>query len=163
MKLARLHRRIADIRRDALHQLTTYLVQNYDEVVIEDLNVSGMQRNRRVARHIADIGFHEFRRQVAYKAERAGVRVTVVDRWEPTSKRCSGCGHIHDGLQLSERSWTCGRCHNRHDRDLNAAVNLKNLAASWAVKARGVDGPGVGGDADVNPTTKKREPVTASL
>lgn len=139
MKLARLHRRIANIRQDALHKLTTYLVRNYDEIVVEDLNVKSMQRNKKLARHITDMGFYEFRRQLEYKAERAGVKVTVANRWYPSSKLCSECGHKNENLTLDQRGWTCGSCGTRHYRDVNAAINLKNLAASSAVTACGED------------------------
>ena len=136
-KLARLHRRIANIRKDALHKLTTYLVQNHDRIVIEDLNVTGMMANGRLARLIADVGFYEFRRQLTYKAKWAGVEVIVADRWFPSSKQCSACGQKNDALILADRTWTCGGCDTRHDRDLNAARNLRHLAASSAVSACG--------------------------
>jgi len=142
MKLARLHRRIANIRKGALHKLTTHLVKTHDRIVIEDLNVRGMLANGRLARHIADVGFHEFRRQIAYKAEWADVDVIVADPWFASSKTCSICGDKHDDLRLAERTWTCGGCETRHDRDINAAVNLKNLAASSAVSACGEDRAG---------------------
>lgn len=161
MQLARLHRRIRDIRHDALHQLTTYLVRHHDEIVIEDLNVAGMMKNRRLAQRIADVGFYEFRRQLLYKAERAGVRVTVADRFEPTSKRCSVCGHVYQELELGERTWTCTACDVRHDRDLNAAINLQSLAASSAVTARGESGADFGDSTEVEPASMKREPVAS--
>ena len=100
-------------------------------IVIEDLNVSGMVRNRRLARAISDCGWGEFRRQLEYKCERYGRRLVVIDRWYPSSKTCSACGHLLAELSLSTRHWTCPSCRTRHDRDINAAKNI--LAAGLAV------------------------------
>jgi putative transposase len=97
---------------------------------IEDLNVRGMMRNGRLARAIADIGAFEFRRQLNYKAPMHTSRVVVADRWFPSSKRCSDCGHVHLGLTLSDREWTCLACGVVHDRDDNAAKNLRLVAES---------------------------------
>ena len=141
-KLARLHRRIADIRLDALHKLTTYLTR-YRTIVIEDLNVAGMLANRQLSRAISDLGFFEFRRQLDYKAAMAGSTVIVADRWFPSSKLCSSCGVKHESLTLAERSWTCRSCGASHDRDFNAAVNLARYPESWAgsaCRAEGADG-----------------------
>lgn len=123
-KLARLHARIGNIRKDALHQLTTRLVLEHHTVALEDLNVKGMLRNRRLARGIADASFFELRRQLAYKADRMGAALVVVDRWFASSKLCSACGHKHEGLKLGDRQWTCVGCGAVHDRDENAARNL---------------------------------------
>jgi putative transposase len=142
-KLARLHRRIADIRLDALHKLTTKLVE-HRTIVVEDLNVSGMLANRRLSRTIADLGFSEFRRQLEYKAEMAGSTVVVADRWFPSSKLCSLCGVKNDGLGLSERTWTCASCGTSHDRDVNAARNLARYPESWAGSVHGAEGAGDG-------------------
>ena len=125
-KLARLHARIANIRRDALHKATTTIVRKFTVIGIEDLNVRGMMANRRVARAIADIGAFEFRRQLDYKAPMNGSRVVVADRWFPSSKTCSDCGHVHTGLALSDREWTCEACGVIHDREENAAINLSS-------------------------------------
>jgi putative transposase len=127
MRVARLHAQIANIRNDALHKLTTMLVARFGTVVIEDLNVRGMQRNRRLARAIGDVGMGEFRRQLAYKVETAGVRVVVADRWYPSSKMCSACGFKLDILPLAVREWVCPQCGVVHERDINAAVNLEQL------------------------------------
>jgi putative transposase len=128
-KLARLHARIANIRHDALHKLTTDLVKRFDVIGIEDLNVGGMMANRHLARAVADVGLSEFGRQLTYKAAMHGTRVVRVDRWFPSSKTCCDCGHVHAGLTLSEREWSCDACGVIHDRDRNAAINLKNFAA----------------------------------
>ncbi|MQA08980.1 MAG: IS200/IS605 family element transposase accessory protein TnpB [Pseudonocardiaceae bacterium] len=126
-RIATLHTRIAQARRDGLHKLSTRLVRTHGTIVLEDLHVSGMLRNRRLARHIAGAGFGELRRQVEYKANWAGVRVQVADRWFPSSKTCSGCGVVRAKLRLSERIYTCKACGTSMDRDLNAARNLAAL------------------------------------
>lgn len=127
MKLAQMHRRIKNIRQDALHKLTTTLCRENQTVVIEDLNVSGMLKNHSLARSISDMGFYEFRRQLAYKAELFGTRLIVADRWYPSSKTCSCCGNVKRELALSERTYHCGVCGLEIDRDLNAALNLRTL------------------------------------
>ena len=149
-KLARLHRRIADIRTDVLHKFTTSLTR-YRTIVIEDLNVSGMLANRTLARAIADVGFFEFRRQLQYKAEMAGSTVVVVDRWFPSSKLCSACGAKNGALTLSERIWTCAPCGTSHDRDVNAARNLARYAESSPASACGAEGTGREDDFAVKP------------
>jgi putative transposase len=129
-KLARLHARIANIRRDTLHKVTTSLVRRFSSIGIEDLNIRGMLSNRKLARAIADVGAYEFRRQLAYKAEMYGTGIVVADRWFPSSKRCSDCRWINADLTLSERKWACEGCGVVHDRDRNAAINLKLAAES---------------------------------
>jgi putative transposase len=133
-KLANLHRRIADIRADALHKLTTYLTR-FKTIVIEDLNVAGMVSNRCLARVISDVGFAEFRRQLEYKAKMAGATVIVANRWFASSKLCSDCGVKNETLILSERTWTCLSCGTPHDRDHNAAINLARYPDSCAGSA----------------------------
>ena len=142
-KGARAHRKVRSARRDFLHRASTRLVRENDIIVIEDLNVSGMVRNRRLARAISDCGWGEFRRQLEYKCERARHELVVIDRWYPSSKTCSACGHLLAGLSLSTRHWTCPSCRARHDRDINAAKNI--LAAGLAV-ARGSPGDACGAD-----------------
>lgn len=126
--LARLQARIARVRRDFLHKLTTRLCRENQAVGIEDLCVKGMLGNSRLARSIADLGFYEFRRQLQYKALRYGTTIVVADRWYPSSRRCSACGAKNMTLALNERTWTCS-CGAGHDRDVNAAINLQRLAA----------------------------------
>ncbi len=130
-KVARSHRKVRDARRDFLHRTSTGLVRRADTIVIEDLAVAGMVRNRKLARAISDCGWGEFHRQLEYKAGRAGRVLIVVDRWYPSSKTCSACGHLLAELSLSTRHWTCPGCRTRHDRDHNAAKNI--LAAGRAV------------------------------
>ena len=141
-QLARLHARIANIRRDALHKLTTALVRRFQTIGIEDLNVRGMLANGRLSRAIADMGWHEFRRQLDYKAGMQGRTVVVAPRFYPSSKTCSHCGHIVPALPLSIRQWACPACGSVHDRDHNAALNLQKLAVSSTVTACGEDSAG---------------------
>nr|WP_216368949.1 RNA-guided endonuclease TnpB family protein [Dictyobacter arantiisoli] len=134
-KLARLHVHIANIRKDALHKATSQLVMKTKSpdvrpavIVLEDLNVSGMLKNGRLSRAIADVGFAEFRRQVEYKAQQVGIMVKCVSRWEPSSKTCSSCKVVREKLDLSERTFVCHACGLVIDRDLNASYNLADLA-----------------------------------
>ena len=128
-RVVALHARVANQRRDGLHQLTTRLVREFDAAVVEDLHVAGMVRNKRLSRHLSGLGMGEFRRQLTYKAAEAGVRVHVADRWFPSSKTCSACGAVRAKLTLAERVFVCESCGARLDRDLNAALNLAALAA----------------------------------
>jgi len=156
-KLARLHARIANIRSDALHKLTSDLTRRFHTIGIEDLNVRGMMANRHLARSIADMSFHEFRRQLEYKAERRGGLVVVADRWFPSSKTCSVCSSVQKKMPLSVRQWICPDCGASHDRDLNAARNLATYAASSAVSACGEEGAGLGRKTEVKPASMKQE------
>ncbi len=125
MKLARLHLRIANVRADHLHKLSTKLCRENQAVGIEDLNVRGMVRNRKLARSIVDEGWGELRRQLEYKSAMYRTEIVVHDRWFPSSKTCSGCGHVKDKLPLSVRTFECAACGLIIDRDLNAALNLE--------------------------------------
>jgi len=142
IKLARLHARIADIRRDGLHKLSSFITRRFQIIGIEDLNVKGMLGNHCLARSIADMGFGELRRQLEYKAAWRDRQVIVVDRWYPSSKTCSCCGHRLDVLELQVRQWRCPACGTLHDRDVNAAINLRNMAVSSTVAACGGEGSG---------------------
>ena len=130
-KLAREHAKVANIRKDSLHKITTYIVQKYDIICIEDLNVKGMMQNKKLARAISDIGFYEFKRQLLYKAEMCGKNIVLADRWFPSSKTCSECGHKMEQMPLSVREWECPNCHTHHDRDINAAINLKKYGLEY--------------------------------
>jgi putative transposase len=166
-KVARAHRKIRDARRDFLHRASTRLVRTADLIVIEDLNVSGMVRNRYLARAISGCGWGEFRRQLAYKCQRYGRGLVVIDRWYPSSKTCSACGHLLAHLSPSTRQWRCPACGARHDRDINAAKNI--LAAGLAVaRASPGDACGAGvrhaGSSRVRPAVKQEsQPVTAGI
>ena len=133
-RLGRAYARVANLRRDGLHKLTTRLAGAYATIVVEDLNVAGMLANRRLARHIADAGFAEIRRQLAYKTLWNGGRLLVAGRWYPSSKTCSGCGVTKAKLVLSEREYHCQACGLSIDRDRNAALNLAALAADVAAE-----------------------------
>ena len=135
--------RIGNIRADALHKLTTELVRSYDVIGIEDLNVRGMVRSRRLSRHIMDQSFYETRRQLEYKGQRYGSRIVVAERFFASSKLCSNCGRKHEELSLSLREWRCSYCDVLHDRDVNAALNLRNMAVSSTVSACGAEGAGI--------------------
>lgn len=141
-RLAATHQRVRNLRRDFQHKTTTAIVRKSQATVIEDLSVKGMSasasgtlevpgKNVRqkagLNRAVLDVGFYEIRRQIEYKNERIGLRTLVADRWFPSSKTCSECGTINTDLKLKDRSWTCA-CGARHDRDLNAAINLERLA-----------------------------------
>ena len=136
-KVARAHRKVRNARRDFLHRASTRMVRQNDVIVIEDLAVANMVRNRRLARAISDCGWGEFRRQLEYKCQRYGRQLVVIDRWYPSSKTCSACGHLLATLTLGTRHWTRPSCGTRHDRDVNAAKNI--LAAGQAVTACGAE------------------------
>lgn len=129
-RLARLYFKISNIRKDTLHKMTTVLAKTKRAIGIEDLNVSGMMKNRRLSRSIADIGFFECRRQLEYKGTWYGCRIVPVDRFFPSSKACSVCGQINQNLTLADREWDCDGCGTHHDRDFNASCNLEYIAAS---------------------------------
>jgi putative transposase len=134
-KVARIHARIADRRRDFLHKLSTRLVHENQVVVIEDLNVRNMTKNHSLAGAISDVAWRQLRTMLEYKADWYGRELVVIDRWFPSSKTCSECGTITQSLPLKLREWECGACGTRHDRDVNAARNV--LAAGLAVSACG--------------------------
>ena len=132
-KVARLHAKVADARRDFLHKLSTRLINENQVIAIESLAVSNMQKNRCLAKSISDASWSEFVRQLEYKAQWYGRTLIGIDRWYPSSKRCSDCGHTVSKLPLNVREWTCPECGTHHDRDVNAAHNV--LAAGLAVSA----------------------------
>lgn len=136
-RVAKAHARVSDARRDFLHKTSTSLVRRYDTIVVEDLAVSNMVKNHSLAKSISDSGWAEFRRQLEYKAGWYGRRIVVIDRFHPSSKLCSHCGHLLSKLSLGTRHWTCPTCRTRHDRDHNAAKNI--LAEGHSVTACGAD------------------------
>ena len=156
-KLGRLHRRISDIRKDALHKLTTAVTRRFHTVGIENLNVRGMVKNRPLARAVSDMGFFELRRQLEYKAAQRGGIVVVADRWYPSSKTCSACGHKLSELPLAVRQWSCPACGADHDRDVNAAINLRNLAVSSTVSVCGEEGAGSARKSRAKPASVKQK------
>ena len=135
LKVAKVYARIADRRRDHLHKLTTRIVRENQTIVIEDLAVRNMVKNRSLARAISDASWSELRRMLEYKADWYGRELVAIDRWYPSSKTCSDCGHLLRSLPLSVREWVCAECGTVHDRDVNAAKNV--LAVGLAVNACG--------------------------
>jgi putative transposase len=135
LKVARMHAKTADSRRDFLHKLSTRLINENQVIAIESLSVKNMQKNRRLAKSIGDAGWSEFTRQLEYKAQWYGRTLIGIDKWYPSSKRCSDCGHTVAKMPLNSRAWTCPECGSIHDRDINAARNV--LAAGLAVSAHG--------------------------
>jgi putative transposase len=133
LKVARLHAKIADARRDFLHKLSTRLINENQVIAIESLSVSNMQKNRCLSKSIGDASWSEFVRQLEYKARWYGRELIGIDRWYPSSKRCSDCGYTMPKMPLSVREWVCPECGSIHDRDINAARNV--LAAGLAVSA----------------------------
>ena len=139
-RVACLHARVADVRADAINKATTMIARTYSTVCIEDLNVAGMVKNRRLARSVSDASLGEFRRQLEYKTVRTGAALRVIDRWYPSSKTCSECGAVKAKLSLSERVYRCDACGLSIDRDLNAAVNIMVAgSAPETQNARGGD------------------------
>jgi len=135
LKVARVHAKIADRRKDYQHKLSTRIIRENQVICVESLAVKNMVKNHSLAKAISDVGWSEFTRQLEYKAEWYGRRLVKIDKWYPSSKRCSQCGHILDSLSLDTRFWMCPQCHTFHDRDINAAKNV--LAAGLAVSACG--------------------------
>jgi putative transposase len=128
-KIARLDRKIANIRKDTLHKLTSYLAKNHSRIGIENLNVSDMMADHRLAKVIADMGFYEFKRQLEYKCQLYGSTLILVDRWEQSTKTCSQCHTEKDSMPLSELVFRCDNCGFECDRDLNASFNLEQAAS----------------------------------
>ena len=154
-RLQSLHERIANVRAAVTHDLTARLVRDYRYVGIEHLSVAGMARGR-LAKSVMDAALAEVRRQLEYKGQLAGCTVVVAGRWFPSSKRCSSCGHVVEVLPLSVRHWTCPKCNYEHDRDVNAARNLQQLAEAHSVTACGEGSAGVIHDAKL--PSSKQEP-----
>ena len=152
-KLAKLHLKVSNIRKDAIHKLTTYLAKNHGEVKIEDLNVKAFLKNHKLAGAIADCGMYEFRRQLEYKTEKFLSKLSLVDRFFPSSQICSNCCNHRHRMPLRVRAFECPSCGNIQDRDLNASKNIERwfegifiperseLAVSSTVSACGVDKP----------------------
>lgn len=137
LKLSKIHAKVANVRKDGIHKITTYLAKNFYTVVIEDLKVSNMSKNHNLASAILDGGFYEFKRQLLYKKEWYGGNLIIANTYFPSSKLCSCCGSKKQFLKLSERKYTCINCNSVLDRDLNASKNLEKLAVSSTVLAFG--------------------------
>ena len=137
-KVAKLHARIADTRRDFQHQVLTKLIRENQVICLETLNVKGMRQNHCLAKAISDVGWGGFVRQLEYKANWYGRTLVKIDRWYPSSKTCSACGHVLESLTLDVREWACPSCGVCHDRDINAAQNIltEGLSARMPVEVR---------------------------
>lgn len=158
-RIATLHYRIANVRSDTLHKLTSRLAKNHGAIGIEDLNVLGLVKNHSLARAISDCGWGEFRRQLEYKCLWYGSTLIVHDRFFPSSKTCSRCGHVQDVLPLSQRIYRCEKCGLVIDRDLNAALNLE----PGGTRLQDVEGEALASEqSEVKPSPKKRQPSVVS-
>lgn len=135
VNLCNMHRKVANIRRDFIQKTTTVLTTFYSQIALEDLNVKGMVRNRRLAQSVSDVAFGELCRQIEYKSRMNGVKVTKAGRFYPSSKTCSVCGNVKTELKLSERTYRCGKCGAVIDRDYNASLNLLGLIANKQIGA----------------------------
>ncbi|WP_406468929.1 RNA-guided endonuclease InsQ/TnpB family protein [Streptomyces sp. NBC_01594] len=158
IKVAKVHARIADRRRDFLHQLTTRLVRENQTIVIEDLTVRNMVKNKSLARALSDAAWTDMRSMLEYKCTWYGRNLVAIDRWFPSTKLCSACGTVQDKLPLNVREWTCG-CGATHDRDVNAACNI--LAAGLAVTACGAGVRPQRESSRTGQPAAKQEPLTA--
>ena len=127
-RLALLHEKVANQRKDFLQKTSTMLIKNHDNIAIEDLNIKGMLKNHCLAGSISDVGWGMFIDMLEYKAEWYGNNILRIGRFDPSSKMCSCCGNVNKELTLADREWTCAKCNTKHDRDKNAAINIKNFA-----------------------------------
>jgi putative transposase len=139
LKVARLHAKISDARRDTLQKFTTKIISENQAIFVEGLNVAGMVQNHNLAKHIVDAAFGEIFRELEYKAKWYGRTYFPLDRFFPSSKLCSSCGHLLDELPLSIREWNCPACSAHHDRDINAAINIKR-AGQYLLKLQKTTG-----------------------
>lgn len=137
LKVSKLYLKISNKRLDYTHKITTHLTKNHSEIVIEDLNIKGMSKNHKLSSAILDGGWGEFRRQLTYKSLWYGSKLTVVNRFYPSSKTCSNCNEIKKDLKLKDRVFCCSKCGHKMDRDLNASINLKKMAVGYTVSACG--------------------------
>lgn len=128
LKVAKTYRKITNQRNDFLQKLSTDLIRRFDTICLEDLNVKGMEQNHNLARAISDAAWSEFVRELEYKSEWYGTNIVFIGRFEPSSKLCHKCGYINNELKLSDREWICPVCGEKHDRDVNAAINIKTIA-----------------------------------
>ena len=145
LRVAKVYEKIANTRKDFLHKLSFNLIKNHDVIAIEDLNVKGMVKNRKLAKAISDSSWSTFTTMLAYKAEWYGKTLIKVDRWYPSSKTCSGCGHLltKAELSLSVRSWACPNCLQNNDRDINASINILNEGLRLVKQSKTVGATGL--------------------
>lgn len=162
-RVAQQYYRIGNVRRDSLHKTSSAIAKLATVVVLESLNVAGMLGNRRLSKALSDASISELHRQIEYKIAWQGGRVIKADRWFPSSKTCSGCGAVKDALDLNERTYRCQACGLVIDRDLNAAINLRNLAGSSPVSACGETSAGRRCEAATKLVPVKQGPNTARI
>jgi putative transposase len=148
LKVAKLHKKITNSRLDNLHKVSTELITNYDVIFLEDLNIKGMIKNHKLAKHIADVSWSKFIDLLTYKAEWNDKQIAKIDRFFPSSKTCNCCGYINQNLKLDVREWTCPSCHTKLDRDLNASKNI--LKEGYKILSSGIDDHRSGGE--IRPT-----------
>ena len=125
-KVAKIHNKIKHQRLDNLHKVSHEIVKNHDYIVVETLKIQNLMKNRKLSKSIADVGWSIFINMISYKAERYGKELIQIDQWYPSSQICSHCHHNDGKKALSIREWTCTYCHTNHDRDINAAINIRN-------------------------------------
>jgi putative transposase len=125
--VAKLHERIRSQREDYLHKTSTSIIRSFDTICLEDLNIKGMMKNKKLSLAISEVGWYKFKTMLEYKAKWYGKNIQYIGRFEPSSKTCSNCGHVFKELSLKDRLWTCQSCGTHHDRDVNAAINIKNF------------------------------------
>ncbi|MGZ7044461.1 MAG: RNA-guided endonuclease TnpB family protein, partial [Methanobacterium sp.] len=128
---ARIHEKIRNIREDFQHKLSTRLICENQAICLETLNIQGMLKNHHLAQHISDVGWYSFIEKLKYKAEWYGKTVLQIGQFEPSSKICNKCGYHNTELELKHRIWTCPECGTVHDRDINAAINIKDFALDY--------------------------------
>lgn len=138
LKVAKIHKRIANKRSDFLHKLSTRIIRENQTIVVEDLNISGMLKLKKLSKSISDASWSEFLRQLRYKALWYGRNIIEIDRWFPSSKRCNKCGYILDSLKLDVRKWICPKCNVNHDRDINAAKNILTVGMTGIARGESV-------------------------
>jgi putative transposase len=126
LKIALIHEHIKNKREDYLHKISRYLVDNYDTICVENLGTSNMMKNNKLSKSIQDMGWYKFKSMLKYKCEWYGKNLSIIGRFDPSSKTCSSCGRINKELKLSDREWECS-CGVNHDRDINAAINIRNF------------------------------------
>ena len=137
LKVSKLHKKITNSRLDNLHKVSTDLIKKYDIIVLEDLNIKGMIKNHKLAKHISDVSWSKFVELLTYKAEWNDKQIVKIDRFFPSSKTCNCCGYINQNLDLSIREWTCPSCNTKLDRDLNASINI--LKEGYKLISSGTD------------------------
>jgi len=144
IKLAKQHERVTNQRNDFLHKVSTKIIRENQTIILEDLNVSGMMKNHKLAKSISDVSWSTFIQYLKYKSEWYGRNLFFIDRFEPSSKKCNNCGSLNKELELSDRTWICEICNTEHDRDMNAAINIKKIGLENIVKTPTDSGAGPG-------------------